>query len=228
MPSSTTIFAKRSLRLNKAQSGMGIVFVVIGLLFFNVLPFLYPEVLGFLYLTAVPFMVLGMFIFATPVLPLYTYDKNNGVLEYLISLGWNQSDVFKRYLKAALLLALYPFLFILAFTMVVDTVAGAQAYILHDLTWLALVAVFGFADVAVVTIALMAFSSLQKPVGGNANSPLVLTIGALIIIPTFYVQIASYSIAVLVDILIPIILISLAVALLILSSRLIRREKMLP
>jgi hypothetical protein len=42
----------------------------------------------------------------TPVILLYVYDKNNGVLEYFLSLGLNQGDVYKRYLKAAVILVL--------------------------------------------------------------------------------------------------------------------------
>ncbi len=42
---------------------------------------------------------------ATPVLLLFVYDKNNGVLEYLLSLGMTQRDIYMRYLKAMLLLA---------------------------------------------------------------------------------------------------------------------------
>ena len=38
MPNSTLIFAKRSLKLNKVQSGMGIVLAAIGLFAFDVLP----------------------------------------------------------------------------------------------------------------------------------------------------------------------------------------------
>ncbi len=44
-----------------------------------------------------------------PVILLYVYDKNNGVLEHLLSIGWNQNDIFKQYLKAALFLAVTVF-----------------------------------------------------------------------------------------------------------------------
>jgi hypothetical protein len=228
MPNSTLIFAKRSLKLNKLPSGMGIVLASIGFLAFDVLPYYYVGALAAFVLIAVPFMVLGIFMFATPVNSLYIYDKNNGVLEYLISLGWNQGDIFKRYLKAALLIALIPFTIIFSLTMIVDVIVGAQANMLHDLAWLTLIAGFGFSVVSFVTIAMIAFSSLQRPVGGNTNSPLALSIGALIVLPTFYIQIASYSVAVLVDLSIPVLVGVLSIVLLILSSRLIRREKMLP
>ena len=40
----------------------------------------------------------------TSVILLYVYDKNNGVLEYFLSLGMNQGDIYKRYLKAGVIL----------------------------------------------------------------------------------------------------------------------------
>ena len=149
-------------------------------------------------------------------------------LEYLISLGWNQGDIFKRYLKAALLSALILFTAELGITMILDIVEGAEAYILHDLAWLTLIAAFGLSVVSFVTMAMIAFSSLQRPVGGNTNSPLALSLGGLLIIPTFYIQAFSYDVAVFVDLTIPVIVGSVSIALLLLSSRLIRREKMLP
>jgi len=42
---------------------------------------------------------------ATPVLLLFVYDKNNGVLEYMLSIGMTQSSLFRSYLQAALALA---------------------------------------------------------------------------------------------------------------------------
>jgi hypothetical protein len=228
MPNSTLILAKRSLKLNKVNSGMGIFLAAIGIFAFDVLPFFYFDALAVLVLLAVPFMVLGIFLFSTPVSLLYVYDKNNGVLEYLISLGWNQGDIFKRYLKAALLSGLILFIVELSITMIVDIFAGAQAYILHDLAWLTLIAGFGLSVVSFVTMAMIAFSSLQRPVGGNANQPLALSLGGLLIIPTFYIQAFSYDVAVLVDLAIPILAGAGSILLLVLSSRLIRREKMLP
>jgi len=74
---------------------------------------------------------------------------------------------------------------------------------------------------------MMAFSSLQKQRVG-ANSPLALTIGAVVIIPTFYISFLPFFIAFLVDLSIAAVAGGLSIALLILSSRLIRREKMLP
>jgi hypothetical protein len=90
----------------------------------------------------------------------------------------------------------------------------------HDLAWLIILTGFGLIVISYVTITMIAFSSLQRPVGGNANSPLAISLGALIILPTFYIQIASYDLTVLVEMGIPIFLGTISIMLLILSSRL--------
>jgi hypothetical protein len=170
------------------------------------------------------FMDFGILMFPTSVILLYVYDKNNGVLEYLLSLGWNQSDIFKRYLKATLFLGLILFIAESAAVVVASVIAGT----LLGLVMLAVTAALGFSAVSLVTIAMMAFSSLQKQRVG-ANSPLALSIGVVIIIPTFYTPfLLPFSAAIFVDLFIAGLAGGLSIVLLILSSRLIRREKMLP
>ena len=56
-------------------------------------------------LVSVAIQVFAAILFATPVLLLYVYDKNNGVLEYFLSLGMDQGDIYRQYLKASLILA---------------------------------------------------------------------------------------------------------------------------
>ena len=67
-------------------------------------------------LLAVPLDMVPLLMIATPVVLLFVYDKNNGVLEYLLSLGMTQRDIYMRYLKAALLLT---FIFSIIFVPVV-------------------------------------------------------------------------------------------------------------
>ena len=99
MTNSTLIFAKRCLSLSKLQSGIGIFLAAFGVLVLDALSILAKDTPERDFLLAVPLMIFGILFFVTPVILLYVYDKNNGVLEYLLSLGWNQSDIFKRYLK---------------------------------------------------------------------------------------------------------------------------------
>jgi hypothetical protein len=226
LPNGTIIFAKRSLSLNKIQSAMGILLSFIGILALDALV-LTKDAPERVFLVSVPFMVFGMLIFAAPVFLLYVYDKNNGVLEYLLSLGWNQSSIFKRYLKAALFLALTLFIGEFAANVAVSVVAGTQSVILLGLVVLALTAALGFSVVSLVTVAMVAFSSLQKQrVGGN--SPLALSLGVAIAFPTWFAYNLGFFAGVLIDLLIAAVASVLSIVLLILSSRLIRREKMLP
>jgi hypothetical protein len=210
--------------LSKIYSAVGLffasfgIFVSVAFIFFGqgapVAYFLFPAA----------FMAFGILMFSTSVILLYVYDKNNGVLEYLLSIGWNQSDIFKRYLKSALLLALAIFIVEFGANVVAIVIAGA----LQGLVTLAFTAALGFSAVSLVTIAMMAFSSLQKQRVG-ANSPLALSIGVVVIIPTFYIPFfLPFSVAILVDLFIAALAGGLSIVLLILSSRLIRREKMLP
>lgn len=228
MPNSALIFAKRSLTLSKIQSGIGIFLASFGILVSDALTVLAKDTPERLVLLSVPFMVLGILLFVTPVILLYTYDKNNGVLEYLLSLGWNQSDIFKRYLKASLFLALTIFIAEFAANVIVSMITGTQTVILLGLVVLAVTAAVGFAAVSSVIVAMVAFSSLQKQrVGGN--SPLALLLGILVILPTWVVPyILPFFIGVLIDLLTAGVVGALSIVLLILSSKLIRREKMLP
>jgi hypothetical protein len=56
-------------------------------------------------LVSVALVSMSVLIFSTPVVMLFVFDKNTGVLEYLLSTGLDQLDVFKGYVKASLSLA---------------------------------------------------------------------------------------------------------------------------
>jgi hypothetical protein len=207
---------------------MGIFLASFGILLLDALTILSKDSPERLVLLSVPFMVFGILLFVTPVILLYAYDKNNGVLEYLLSLGWKQGDIFKCYLKASLFLALTIFIAEFAANVIVSAIAGTQAVILLGVVVLAVTAAVGFSAVSLVTVAMVAFSSLQKQrVGGN--SPLALLLGILVTFPTWVVPyVLPFFVGVLIDLLIASLVAALSIVLLILSSRLIRREKMLP
>jgi hypothetical protein len=82
--------------------------------------------------------------------------------------------------------------------------------------------------VSLVTVAMVAFSSLQKQRVG-ANSPLALAIGVVMMLPSFWLlPFFPLILGAIADLLIAGLAGALSIVLLILSSRLIRREKMLP
>ena len=227
MQSNILVFAKRSLNLSKIYGGMGVGLAAIGIFVIFALSLLVGSSSAAAFVLPVSFMSLGLLIFTSPVTLLYVYDKNNGVLEYLLSLGWNQSDVFKQYLKAALFLGLLLFTGEAAAILIAGAIAGLLAVFALDLLMVFLTAFMGFSVVSLVTVAMMAFSSLQKQRVG-ANTPLGMAIGVPFIFPTFYLSFLGFSPELIIYLLLCTLAAALSVALLILSSRLIRREKMLP
>ena len=226
MQSSALIFAKRSLGLSKIQAGIGLFLAAFGVFVLVALTFLAGTSSAQVFLISVSFMAFGLLMFQTPVILLYVYDKNNGVLEYLLSLGWNQSDVFKQYLKTALFLASTVFAAESVAVLIAGALSGSQALFLLDLLMLVLTAFLGFSVVSLVTLALMAFSSLQKQRVG-ANSPLAMVLGVVFIFPTFYLSFLGFIPELVIELSLSTSAAALSAALLILSSRLIRREKML-
>jgi len=227
MQSNVLVFAKRSLNLSKILSGVGLGLAGLGIFVIFALSLLAGSSNAAIFFLPVSLMSLGLLIFTMPVMLLYVYDKNNGVLEYLLSLGWNQSDIFKQYLKAALFLALILFIGEGAAILIAGAIAGLMAVFALDLLMLFLTAFMGFSVVSLVTVAMMAFSTLQKQRVG-ANTPLGMAIGVPFIFPTFYLSFLGFTPELIIYLLPCTIAVVLSVALLLLSSRLIRREKMLP
>ena len=228
MPSNTLVFAKRSLSLSKIQAGTGLGLATVGVVLLVILSRVHgissvPQV----FLLPVSFMAIGMLLFPSPVILLYVYDKNNGVLEYLLSLGWNQSDIYKQYLKSALFLALTLFIAESISVLTAGAISGSTTVFLLALLVLFLTAFLGFSVISLVTVSMMAFSSLQKQRVG-ANTPLAFSIGVPFIFPTFYLSFLGFVPEFLIELSLSVLAGALSVALLVLSSRLIRREKMLP
>ncbi len=239
---STLMIAKRSLSLSKTYVVISVILSVFAIILANIGHALLGlninqlpssdlsntnglQVVSALPLISVPLMVFSTLTFATPVILLYVYDKNNGVLEYFLSLGMNQADIYKNYLKAALLLAT----FMLSYEMV--AIAGIGLASSLSLTVLAEVLILtpaiGYPAVSFVTIAMMAFGSLQKQRVGS-NQPLGMGFGVILVLPTYLIPLVAPAFAIVGDLIIALIIIALSLALFFLASRLIRREKLLP
>ncbi|HTY74370.1 MAG TPA: hypothetical protein VMD05_02255 [Candidatus Nanoarchaeia archaeon] len=230
MPNSTLTFAKRSLGLSKIQAGMGIFLGAFGVFVLDALSIAAGTAGSAVssYLFTVAFMSFGLLMFSMPVLLLYVYDKNNGVLEYLLSVGWTQRRIFVQYLKSTLFLASTLFIAQVISVLIAGFIAGSQSVLVLDILMLLLTGVLGFSVVSFVTMAMMAFSLLQKQRVGS-NSPFALLLGVVIILPMFLLPVIfGFKTGFLVDFSIAIFVGILSIVLLALSSRLIRREKMLP
>jgi hypothetical protein len=227
MQSNVVVFAKRSLGLSKTQAVIGLILAAIGLFTIVSLTLFASTSSAQYFLLSVSPLAFGIVMVPMPVILLYVYDKNNGVLEHLLSIGWNQNDIFKQYLRAALFLALTVFVAESVVVLIACAIAGSLAIFLLDVLMLLLTAFLGLSTVSFTVMAMMAFSSLQKQrTGGNA--PLAMGLGAAFILPTFYLVFLGFTLEFLIVLSIAGLAGGLSLTLLVLSSRLIRREKMLP
>lgn len=235
------IIAKRSISLSKTYLVVGIFMALLGVLISNLpgmigntsttgIPANPKDAGGLGIITALPLVsvalqVFAAIIFSVPVLMLYVYDKNNGVLEYFLSLGMNQGDVYRQYLKAALILSSG----LVGFEVVINTVAGliegVSGVLLLEVA--GLVVVLALPVVSFDTLIMMSFSSLQKQRVGS-NQPLGMAIGVLMVMPAYLVPLVVPSLALAIDLLLAGVIIVLSLLMYLSSSRLISREKLLP
>jgi len=156
---------------------------------------------------------------------LFVYDKNNGVLEYLLSTGLDQLDIFKGYVKASLVLASYLLVFAIILNTVVGVLLGTSMTMLVSIAILSFV--IGISEVFLVSVCMVAFSSLQRtPMG--ANQPLGVIIGVVPMFPALILPLVFPTYAIVVDLTIAAITLIISLALLLSIGRLISREKLLP
>ncbi len=225
--------ARRGVGLSKAYPIMGAAMGVYAIVLSNI-PTAFPsnpvsssglDLATFLPFVSIALMSLTALLVTTSVELIYVYDKNDGVLEYLLSTGLDQMDIFKAYLKAAVLLS-GSFLIILnVVNVVIGLVLGAERLLLFVETLLSIAV--GVSAVAFVTVAMIAFSSLQKTRAGS-NQPLGIVLGILPMIPFFFIPIAFPTYAVAVGFLAAAIVALVAGGFLLGAGRLIQRERLLP
>ena len=176
-------------------------------------------------LVSVALQVFAAITFSTPVLLLYVYDKNNGVLEYFLSLGMDQGDVYRQYLKAALILATGLVGLEVAINVVAGLIAGTNRLLLLEVS--GLVVALTLPVVSFGTLIMMSFSSLQKQRVG-ANQPLGMAVGIFMVMPAYIVPLVALSLAIALDLVLAGIIAVLAMVMYFSASRLIGREKLLP
>ena len=224
---------KRSVKLSRTYFGLGIMFTIYGIVLSNLMTIIPPDIAApspidlasnFPFLSVALLSMSGVF-FSLPVVMLFVYDKNNGVLEYLLSTGLDQIDIFKGYVKASLVLAVY----LLSFAVILNTAVGA--FLGTGFNLLIIIAVLtvaiGVSEVFLVTVCMVAFSSLQKtPMG--ANQPAGVIIGIIPMFPALILPIIFPTHAITIDLFVAAITIVASLALLLSVGRLILREKLLP
>ena len=229
------LIIKRSISLSKTYLFIG-AFMVIGVIAISAVSSLSPAVPGgvpgegfedlrILAYFFVPFGAMSAVLISVPVLLLFVYDKNNGLLEYLLSVGKSQRDVFGSYLKASLAMAGAILLAAVLGNAAVVALLGGSALELPVISGVTLV--LGLSAVAFSAVIMMAFSSLQKQRVG-ANQPLGIGLGILLIIPTYFLPIFFPAQAVTIMLVNAGAAAALAVAMFFLAGRLVKREKLLP
>ncbi|MEJ2240838.1 MAG: hypothetical protein P8Y18_01665 [Candidatus Bathyarchaeota archaeon] len=231
------ITMKRSTRLSKSYIIIGIFLMLYGVIISNlmsIIPAIIPpeidtpasiDLTNSFPLLSIALLSFSAVLFALPVIMLFVYDKNNGVLEYLLSTGFDQLDIFKGYVKASLVIATYA----LVFSIILNTILGILLE--TSLTLLVTIAILtftiGISEVFLVSVCMMAFSSLQRtPMG--ANQPLGVIVGIIPMFPALILPLVFPTYAIAIDLTITAITLFTSLALLLSTSRLILREKLLP
>ena len=228
---------KRSTRLSKSYIVIGAFLTVYGVVLANLMTII-PQVIPPDVSTPAPIDLTASFpllsiallsfaavLFALPVVMLFVYDKNNGVLEYLLSTGLDQLDIFKGYVKASLVLASYLLTFAIVLNTIVGVIVGTGFILLASIAILTFA--IGLSEVFLVSVCMVAFSSLQKtPMG--ANQPLGVIVGVIPMFPALILPLIFPTFAIGVDLTIAAITLIASLALLLSIGRLIRREKLLP
>ena len=173
-------------------------------------------------LLVVPTGALVGLVITTPVYLLFVNDKNSGVLEYLLAVGMDQRDVFMGYMKASIMLSLVAMVPVV----LINTAFMASGIIL-TLTGAALALATGVSDVALVTVLMTSFSSMQRRPTGM-NSPAGITLGVVFLIPEFLLLSVLGPSIIWVEGLVAVGLLVAVMVLLLSLGKLIKREKLLP
>ncbi len=226
--------AKRAMRLGILYVGLGFFLAVLGIIL-SAVGSLVPanlntpgspvDVQAYISLIPVPLVGIAGLMAATPVSLLFVHDKENGTLEYLLSMGFDQRDVFRAYLAAALTLGIVPILVGGAASGLVALALGRGVVLAATIVVCSLA--LGLAVVALVTVLMSAFTALQKqPMG--MNQPLGIAIGAFVLVGALMAPLAAGSLSVPFELIISAIVAAISLSLLAMTPKLIRREKMLP
>ena len=225
------ITMKRSVKLSKTHIALAIIIAAVGIFILAVSGVAATSSPSGNGLQAqpgfiVPLTALPTVILITPVILLYVYDKNNGMLEYFLSLGMTQEDIYKRYLKAALILAAIFLAGCALANIAAGVIIGINMSIL--LATVGLAVLIGLAVVSLLMMVMVTFSSLQRTRMG-ANQPLGLVAGFLMVIPDYIIPyIPPISLSMEIELAQAAIIGLIAIVMLLYSNKFINREKLLP
>lgn len=226
--------ARRGLKLGITYVALAFFITVLGVVFSGIGGLIPSNINGapkgvdlgaYFGLIGVPLVSMGALMAGMPVTMLFVHDKDNGTLEYLLSMGFDQREIFRTYLAASVYLGL-PVLAVggVAAT-AVDLLTGRGVAL--AVTVLVCIFALGLAVIALTTVLMTAFSALQRqPLG--MNQPLGIAIGAFVLVGAMVAPITMPSNALVLELVIAGVIVAVSLGLLALTPRLIRREKMLP
>ena len=224
---------KRSVKLSKSYFALGIMMTIYGIGLSNLMSIIPSDsanpapidLSNSFPILSVALLSLSALFVSLPVIMLFVYDKNNGVLEYLLSTGLDQLDIFKGYVKASLALATYLLVFAITINTIIGLFLGTGLSLVASMAGLTFA--LGISEVLLVSVCMVAFSSLQRtPMG--ANQPLGVIIGIIPMFPALILPMVFPAYAVAIDLLIAAATLIASLALLFSYGRLILREKLLP
>lgn len=225
--------AKRGFRLGIIYVASSVLLLGFGILLSAVTSLIPPGTImqegvnlsGYLSLIGVPLLSLAGLLASTPVSLLFVHDKENGTLEYLLSMGFDQRDIFRAYLEASLVLGAPLVVVGGSAAALVDLLLGSGATLAATVLVCALA--LGLSAIALVAVLMSAFAALQRqPMG--MNQPLGIALGAFVVMGAMVVPLAVPKLQVALELIISGIVAAVSLTLLAMTPKLIRREKMLP
>ncbi len=226
--------AKRGLKLGITYVALSIFIVAIGVIISGVMRLVPADVgnipstvnmTAYLGLIGVPLVSMGGLMAGMPTTLLFVHDKDNGTLEYLLSMGFDQRDIFRTYLSASIMLGAPLLIGGGVASSLVGLLTGGGVFLAA--TVLVCILALGFAVIALTTVLMTAFSALQRqPLG--MNQPLGIALGAFVLVGAMLAPLGAPGDALVFELAISAVVVAVSLGLLSATPRLIRREKMLP
>jgi ABC-type transport system involved in multi-copper enzyme maturation permease subunit len=212
--------AKRSISVGKMYLGVGLFVLAI-----NIIVPLQARLSSIFVTQSLSLMGIVGLIGTIPAMLLFVHDRENGTLEYLLSLGMDQVDIFMGYLLASL--AVGGVMLALSAVGIVGAMLYVGVFSATVLTSLALSIFMGLSVICLVNVLMMSFASLQRqPIG--MNQPLGIAIGAFILLGFMFIPILLPAVAATAQLVMAVAVFIVSLLAVLSAPKLIRREKLLP
>ncbi len=211
---------KRSVSVGKMYIGIGLFVLAI-----NIIVPLQARLSSIFVTQSLSLMGIVGLLGTIPVMLLFVHDRENGTLEYLLSLGMDQVDIFMGYLLASL--AVGGVMLALSAVGIVGAMLYVGVFSATVLISLALSIFMGLSVICLVNVLMMSFASLQRqPIG--MNQPLGIAIGAFILLGFMFIPMLLPAVAATAQLVMAVAVFIVSLLAVLSAPKLIRREKLLP